>query len=157
MLNELIRGKYKAVSLYISDDYQALHQVPQEYIRELVQGIEIEFNAFRHSVICALMVNHALIKNTIGKEPDRLNDKNIFRIVIIDSQDFRIDRTFICVNAERQGQGDRSGDMYELLLEDSPQALRWFPTKEHRYPSWNSWLKTRSKCPMKSSEASTFL
>lgn len=118
MLNELIRGKYKAVSLYISDDYQALHQVPQEYIRELVQGIEIEFNVFRHSVFCALTVNHALIKNTVGKEPDRLNDKNIFRIVIIDSQDFRIDRTFICINAERTGQGDRSGDMYELLLED---------------------------------------
>ena len=47
-----------------------------------------------------------------------MTDKNIFRIVLIDTQDFKIDRTFICIGAERQGQGDRSGDIYDLTLKD---------------------------------------
>lgn len=121
MINELIKGKYKSLSMYISNDSGALKQVPQEFINDLVQGIEMSFSALgglRLVVYCVLTVNQELIKNTIGKEVDRLNDKNIFRIVVVDSQDFKVDRTFLCSTSDRQGQGDRSGDVYDILLQD---------------------------------------
>lgn len=121
MINELLKNTYKSLSLYISDDSQTLRQVSQEFIADLLQSMEMSFNVLsglQLVVYCVLTVNHALIKDTIGKEPDRLTDKNIFRIILVDHQDVKIDRTFVCTEAVRQGQGDRSGDVYNLLLTD---------------------------------------
>ena len=118
MLNELLRGTYRSITLYIANDNQELKQVDSKFVKDLVQSIEMNFTMFRRFVDCIITLNNELIKNTIGKEIDRLTSKNIFRIIVIDGNGYKIDRTFVPVNSGMVDDGDKSGDVYKIILTD---------------------------------------
>jgi len=118
MLNELLNGTYKSISLYIANDSQELKQVDSKFVKDLVQNIEMNFTMFRRYVDCIVTLNNELIKNTIGKEADRLTSKNIFRIIIVDKRDYKIDKTFVVKDVFKDDGDDKSGDLYGIILGD---------------------------------------
>lgn len=118
MLNELLRGTYRSISLYIADDSQELKQIDSKFVKDLVQSVEIESSFFGKGVGCVIVLNNELIKNSIGKEIDRLTSKNIFRVILIDGDGYKVDKTFVPVDSKMKDSGDKSGDIYKITLVD---------------------------------------
>ena len=118
MLNELLRGTYRSITLYIANDNQELKQIDSKFLKDLDQSTEIDFGFFGIGVNAVICLNNELIKNSIGKEIDRLTSKNIFRIIVIDGNGYKVDKTFVPVNSGMVDDGDKSGDVYKILLTD---------------------------------------
>lgn len=116
MINELVRGTYKAISLYISDDSHNLRQIEPSMLHNFLYGTEVVLDRLTGVFQMVLTVNHQLIKHTIAKEIDFLNADNIIRLVLVDEANFVFDHTFIPYSKERlKDQGDKSGDTYDIV------------------------------------------
>ena len=118
MINQAKNGHYKSFVLYIANDNSELKQVSDTFVKDLLHSFEFETNFFFRYIEAVMVCDQNLIMHTIAREPDRLTEKNIFRIILIDNYNVKVDKTFVCTKAVKIQAEDRSGDIYALKLMD---------------------------------------
>lgn len=119
MINRARNGTYKSMTVYIANDNQELRQVSDVFVKDMNLSVELECNLWTPYTQGLLVIDNNMVKHTIGKDIDALTAKNIIRIIIIDAYNYKIDKTFVCIEPLKiSDQSDKSGDIYTVEILD---------------------------------------